>query len=254
MVLNWIRNQRDESAPSAPEGVRLYAVGDVHGRLDLLDALLARIADDASGHAADAAHLIVLGDMVDRGPETAGVLDRLIEAPGMATTSLLGNHEQALLDFLNGEDGSDIWLEWGGLETLMSYGVDGVAAKSPDALRAEFAQVFPAAHRAYLEALPLYVEHGDYVFVHAGVKPGAPLEEQRKRDLIWIRSEFHNAKDPLGGRVVVHGHHPVRRPVSEKRRIGVDTGAVNSGRLTAVVLEGATRRFLAVEGDAGHDD
>ncbi len=242
---------KSKPKPRAPDGERLAAIGDIHGRLDLLDDLLAQLAtlDEADGLQT---RRIFLGDMVDRGPDTAGVVQRLIaeRASAGADHFLLGNHEQALLKFLDGAAGAEEWLEWGGLETAASYGVAGVASKTPEELRRELGAAMPSEHLDFLRELELYVEHGDYLFVHAGVRPEVPLEEQSRDDMLWIRSTFHDAKEALPGKVVVHGHHPVRRPANHAGRIGVDTGAVHTGRLTAVVLEGDSRTFLTAEGPA----
>lgn len=242
---------KSKPKPRAPDGERIAAIGDIHGRLDLLDGLLAQLAaiDEADGLQT---RRIFLGDMVDRGPDTAGVIQRLIEERARASADhfLLGNHEQALLKFLDGAAGAEEWLEWGGLETAASYGVAGVASRTPEELRRELAAAMPSEHLIFLRELDIYVEYGDYLFVHAGVRPDVPLEEQSRDDLLWIRSTFHDAKEALPGKVVVHGHHPVRRPANHAARIGVDTGAVHTGRLTAVILEGDSRMFLTAEGPA----
>ena len=233
-------------APSsaAPDGERLYAVGDIHGCGSLLDTLLAAIRADAAG----ASRLIFLGDYVDRGTDSKGVVDRLLkvraEAPN--TVFLKGNHEQAMLDFLARPDLNEEWLHWGGDKTLESYGVAETWKKSPDTLADELSGLLPPAHRDFLSGLELWRVFGDYAFVHAGFKPGVALEDQKAEDCLWIRSEFHNAApDQRPREVVVHGHQPVKKPVDVGWRIDVDTGAVWSDALTAVVLEGTTRRFIS---------
>ncbi|MEL6364959.1 MAG: metallophosphoesterase family protein [Pseudomonadota bacterium] len=230
-----------------PDGAVVYAIGDVHGRLDLLEEMFATI--DADAHGRGEAHVILLGDLVDRGPDTAGVLEACLKRRDAdpRTQFLRGNHEQALLDFLDGAEGSDVWLEWGGLETAASYWV-AASGLDLDELREALKQKIPASHLDFIRTLPLYTEIGDYIFVHAGLRPGVPLEEQEADDLLWIRSEFHKAPEAAPGRVVVHGHHRQRKIANEPGRIGVDTGAVLTGRLTAVALEGDRRWFLTVEG------
>ena len=230
---------------AVPEGARIYAVGDVHGCAGLLDALLAAIARDA----ADRPHeLVFLGDYVDRGADSKGVIDRLIalRARQAGTVFLKGNHEQAMLDFLDRPDLNEEWLHWGGDKTLESYGVEDIWRKRVDTLAAELAERLPDAHRAFLVDLRLWTVIGDYAFVHAGFKPGVALVDQSEEACLWIRSEFHNAApDQRPDKTVVHGHHPVRKPLDAGWRIDVDTGAVWSDALTAVVLEGTTRRFIS---------
>ena len=240
------------AAPSAraPDGVRIYAVGDIHGRLDLLDRLLAMI--DAEPAAGLDVRLVFLGDYVDRGPDSAGVLGRLAQLASErpATVFLKGNHEAAMLDFLTDpEEGKD-WLDWGGMETLESYGVPSPWTLSSDALVAALAARLPAAHAMLLERLALSHTAGDYFFAHAGVRPGVALDAQAADDLLWIRGAFHDAKPAeRPEKVVVHGHHPVKTALDAGWRIAVDTGAVWTGVLTAVALEGATRRFISARID-----
>jgi len=251
MIRKWFERPSDAPQPRAPEGERLYAVGDVHGRIDLLERMLEAVERDAQD---GARRLLLLGDIVDRGPASADVVERALSLAGTgAAETIMGNHEHALLGFLRGDDERGEWLEWGGDETLRSYGIERVSARSADDLRDAFADALPDAHRAFLEGLPLTIEAGDYLFVHAGVRPGVALDDQEDEDLLWIRSEFHEAREALPGKVVVHGHHPARTPADRPWRIGVDTGAVWSGVLTAAVLEGESRRFLSVRGASGDD-
>ncbi len=232
----------------APEGAVIYAVGDVHGRADLLQRLLTQIEADLADEDGPA-EIVFLGDYVDRGPESRRVLDLLVELKmraGGAVTALKGNHEAALLGFLENPATGAAWAEHGGLETLTSYGVAppaGAGGADWAAARDAFARALPADHLAFLEGLDLWAERGDYVFVHAGVRPGAPMEAQESRDLLWIRSEFLE-RDTRLGRVVVHGHTPGEAPVVTPYRIGVDTGAYATGVLTAVRLRGPERAFL----------
>ncbi|HEX8414424.1 MAG TPA: metallophosphoesterase [Sphingomicrobium sp.] len=234
-----------------PAGVRAYAVGDVHGRLDCLDALLAAIdADDAARGPAET-HLVLIGDLIDRGPNSRGVVDRAMELVRERphTQVLLGNHEELLLRSAKGEKQAlGVFDKAGGRETLISYGVD------PDvydhATLAEVAALIlnhvPAAHRDFLGGLEDQVRLGDYSFVHAGVRPGVPLEHQKTTDLRWIREPFLSHKG-YHGAVVVHGHTIIDQPISLPNRIGIDTGAFRSGVLTAVGLEGVSRWFLDVQ-------
>ena len=231
----------------APDGVRLYAIGDIHGCAELLDRLMALIAKE---EAAATAHLqlVFLGDYLDRGPDSLGVLDRLIAVRKARPDSIFlkGNHEAGFLDFLKSPADFAEWLHWGGAETLESYGVERPWARPVEDLAADIAERLPPSHLAFLQGLELFRVFGDYLFVHAGVRPGVPLEAQEERDLLWIRGEFHHAPpEARPDKVVVHGHQPTRNPVDAGWRIGVDTGACFNGRLTAVVLEGETRRFVS---------
>lgn len=229
----------------APDDARLYAIGDIHGCAGLLRALLAMI----DGDAADAAfRLIFLGDYVDRGPDSKGVIDALltVKAERPDTVFLKGNHEQAMLDFLDRPDLNEEWLHWGGDKTLESYGLSDVWGKHPEILARELSSRLPPAHLAFLRDLTLFEIAGDYAFVHAGFKPGVAIEAQTEEDCLWIRKAFHNAgPEERPDKIVVHGHHPVKKPLDAGWRIDVDTGAVWSDALTAVVLDGATRRFLS---------
>ena len=237
---------------TVPAGQAVYAIGDVHGRLDLLEDLVAHIREDVAQHPSDSARsLIFLGDYVDRGPESRGVVDAVMSdlLPGVTTVRLMGNHEEAMLSFLDGEsDGLD-WMSFGGLETLLSYGVplrslpnSGEAVK---ALQAALIEAVPERHVAFFRNCLLHYSVGDYVFVHAGVRPGITLEKQTQTDLLWIRDDFLRVRAPLPGRVVVHGHTICDLPQNRSQRINIDTGAFVSGRLTCLVLRGNERRFLS---------
>jgi serine/threonine protein phosphatase 1 len=246
---------------TVPPGEAVYAVGDVHGRLDLLDDLLARIGKDAEQHASDVRrNLILLGDYVDRGSESRGVIERVLDDPlqGFTTVRLMGNHEEAMLAFLGGRsDGLD-WLSFGGLETLMSYGVPlrrlPRSAEAVAVLRTALAEAVPERHLEFLRNCLLHHSIGDYLFVHAGVRPGISLERQKATDLLWIRDDFLRARTPMPGRVVVHGHTIVDLPQNREHRINIDTGAFVSGRLTCLVLRENDRRFLSTGDEVGNDD
>ena len=251
----WRRSFGSSAGDSAPPGVAgdtlLYAVGDIHGRLDLLERLHDLITADAAGLAAARKVLVYLGDYVDRGPESRAVVDLLIEAPleGLEPVHLLGNHEAFLLTFLADPDEVRVWFMNGGDATLRSYGVDPWAEPGPEGrpatLHAAFVDALPEAHRAFYSSLQLSHEEGDYLFVHAGVRPGIPLDAQDPEDLIWIRGEFLESGADHG-KIVVHGHTPMGEPQVCANRIGIDTGACYGGHLTALVLHGTERRFLQV--------
>ncbi|MEG6509846.1 metallophosphoesterase family protein [Methyloligella sp. 2.7D] len=231
---------------AVPEDLRVYAIGDIHGRLDLLDVLLAKIAEDIEASPQSRAELVFLGDYVDRGQDSKGVIERLLSKTLPApATCLRGNHEELMLDFLRAPQYGQPWPEpAGGLATLNSYGVAGDAiSHNPEAVRDEFLRKIPSSHLQFFETLQLTAEIGDYFFVHAGVEPGVPLDRQDVRDLLWIREPFLNHEGGFG-KVVVHGHTPRDRVVMRANRIGVDTGAFMSGRLSAVVLAGNERHVI----------
>jgi len=232
------------TAPSLPDGLRIYAVGDVHGRLDLLTALAAQIDGDIAERPVAEAIVIFLGDYIDRGAQSRGVIDWLMEAPSRADRRicLMGNHEEMLLTALADPGVTNTWLYNGGDATLASYGVTKLPT-APEARREALNAAIPPRHRAFLAALPRRVEFGTYLFVHAGIDPSRPLDDQDPEDLLWIRQPFHRSNADFG-RIVVHGHTPVREPDIRANRINIDTGAVFSDRLTAIALEGATQRIL----------
>jgi serine/threonine protein phosphatase 1 len=251
-ALDWLQRGRAAFARRAavPIGEVVYAIGDIHGRADLLDDLLQRVVRDAAEHPDDQARrLIFLGDYVDRGDDSRAVIERLLRQslPGFATIYLKGNHEQAMLDFLEGRSDGQAWLSYGGAETLMSYGVAPMG-RANNSLRKALAAAVPAEHLDFLRNCVLHYIAGDYVFIHAGVRPGIALEAQDPLDLLWIRDDFLEAYEALPGRVVVHGHTVCKRVQNLAHRINIDTGAFFSDRLTCVVLRSNTRRFLATAG------
>lgn len=233
---------------AVPPGQLVYAVGDIHGRADLLAEMLRQIAEDAAPLDAERRSLIFLGDYIDRGPDSRGVIDLALEGlpEGFEAVYLKGNHEELLLDFLQGGVGLPLWMVNGADATLASYGVDlsQLLGQTEDAWHAAFLAALPDAHRRFYESLGLMVSFGDYLFVHAGVRPGVPLDRQDPHDVIWIRDEFLSSEEDFG-KVVVHGHTPGAVPVIRPNRIGIDTQAWMSGRLTALRLFGDERLFLS---------
>jgi serine/threonine protein phosphatase 1 len=238
-------------SPSIPDGIRLYAVGDIHGRLDLLTQLLAMIGEMESISPADRAILVFLGDYIDRGPNSRGVIELLrIGLPErFEPVFLRGNHEEMMLQTLQSPEYFDFWALNGGIATARSYGLD-IAQDTPIrdldsvAICRELADAVPQSHKDFVQALPIKAEAGDYLFVHAGVRPGVPIEAQTDRDCLLIRNEFLTHQGDFG-KVIVHGHTPVPEPESLHNRIGIDTGAFHTGRLTAVCLEERSRRFIS---------
>ena len=225
----------------------IYAIGDVHGRDDLLEALLAQIVSDREGRHADRpATIVTVGDYVDRGPDSAAVIDRLMRGvDGFEMVCLKGNHEAMLLACVDADD-RQVWHHWtrnGGDATMRSFGLDPVT----DGWSRSLIEAVGLERLAWLRRLPLYHLTPDYLFVHAGIVPGLPIEQQSERDLLWIRDRFLDS-DFDHGRLVIHGHTPVAQPDIQPNRIGIDTGAFMTGRLTAVVLgEEEGPRFLSAE-------
>ncbi len=231
------------------EGQRVYAVGDIHGRADLLAALLEKIRADAGDRPST---LIFLGDYVDRGPASKEVVELLLNLdwPGWEIVCLRGNHEETLLQFLRDPDTYLAWRPYGAADTLWSYGVKPPSFSSAaEILRAQedFAAKLPRRHLAFFMELPFTHSVGGYYFAHAGVRPGIALHQQRSEDLLWIRDEFL-LSDASFGKVVVHGHSPSEEPVVRRNRIGIDTGAYATHRLTAVRLAGDGVTFLTAQG------
>jgi calcineurin-like phosphoesterase family protein len=228
-----------------PEERLLVAVGDLHGRLDLLERLWVQIEAVARVSAARQRTIVFLGDYVDRGLQARELIDRLLQGfPGFEAIFLKGNHDETLLQFLDDPKLGEVWRNFGGVETLRSYGVEHRPGSDWAQTRAEFAARLPAEHLQFFQRLQLHYACGDFLFVHAGVKPGVMLEHQSEHDLLWIRHEFLDSSMSFG-RIVVHGHTPEREPVVKPNRIGIDTGAYMTGTLTALVLEGSTQRFLS---------
>jgi serine/threonine protein phosphatase 1 len=247
---------------STPLGMRLYAIGDVHGRADLLTDMHQRIERDLSDRPAEDWRVIYVGDYVDRGPQSAEVLRLLIDRQDDGHSEfLLGNHDLFLRDFLTDPEkvDFDLWAVNGGIKTIDSFGIDGMmmaystdedaVLRLHDALRA----AAPPGLQEFLAGLKTRLHHGDFAFVHAGVRPDVWLGLQSEHDLLWIREPFLES-DADHGAVIVHGHTPVETVDVRPNRIGIDTGAVFTGNLTCLVLEGTERALLGPEGLEALDD
>lgn len=232
------------TVPRIPDGLRVYAIGDVHGRHDLLASLLDKIASDSAG---SNAQIVFLGDYIDRGADSRAVLDTLID--GIETKGwvcLKGNHEAMLLGVIDRTSEWDVWLSNGGVETLFSYGVstrDFAGEARREGLHDALASAIPSSHIAFMRQLGMSLEIGDYFFCHAGIRPGVPLDRQSPDDMMWIRDLFLDSKADHGKRIV-HGHTPVMEPEILPNRINVDTGAYLTNRLSCVVLEGDQVRVI----------
>ena len=236
------------SPPSAPKGHRAYVFGDVHGRLDLLDEMLGRIEADDRSRGPARTSVVFLGDLIDRGPESAGVLHRLARyRPDFAAPHfIMGNHEEVLLRILDGDSRPLAnWLVFGGSECARSYGLDpdGLRRAPADEAVEQLRRAIPEMHARFLRSFVDSVTFGDYLLVHAGIRPGIALDAQSRRDLRWIRGPFLDAREDLGF-TVVHGHTISEQVEVRPNRIGIDTGAYATGVLTALVLEGTSRSFL----------
>ena len=245
----------DHAAPAAiPPGQRVYAVGDIHGRLDLFAALVAAIdADDAASAPAETT-VILLGDLVDRGADSAGVIALARTWQQRRRVRILaGNHEEMFLRGFRSLEMFRHFLRHGGRETVLSYGIDRAtyAQAELEEAQAMMCAAVPADDIAFLEGFEDMIAVGDYLFVHAGIDPRVPIEEQKVHDLRWIREPFLSHSEDYG-QVIVHGHTICEAPEDCGNRIGIDTGAFMTGRLTALVLEGTARRYIeAVESEGG---
>jgi len=238
------------AAPATlPPGQRAYAIGDIHGCMEQLAQLHQAIADDLAARPVTEPVLIHLGDYVDRGPDSAAVVELLAAGPpipGLRTINLMGNHEHMMLDAVASAkpEAVELWLANGGTDTLFSWGVPRQVKPT------DWAERIPRPHLLFLRDLVLAHREGPYLFVHAGIRPGVRLSQQMRQDLLWIREPFLSSKGELAGEpgmVVVHGHTPVREPIVRPNRIGIDTGAVMGGVLTCAVLEDERVGFLASE-------
>lgn len=247
-LLNLV-SRKQPRAHAVPDGRRIYGVGDIHGRLDLLERLLAVIDEDDRARGQAASEIIFLGDLVDRGPESRGVVERLIAlaAGPRPVRFLMGNHEQVFLRALEGDlRALRFLIRIGGRETLLSYGISEEEYRGLDyADLARMAQErVPDEHIRFLAAFEKWITVGDYLFVHAGLRPGVEIADQSTSDLCWIRDDFLNHRDSFGW-MVVHGHSITEEVDIRANRIGIDTGAFASGTLTAIGLEKSKRWFLS---------
>ncbi|MCK1305167.1 MULTISPECIES: metallophosphoesterase family protein [Bradyrhizobium] len=232
---------RKNVKPRLPDGVRIYAIGDVHGRADLLQSLLTVIDADLARSAPERAIQVFLGDYVDRGPDSRAVIDLLIErSKSHETVCLKGNHEVFLLEVLKDPARLEEWRRYGGLLTLVSYGINPTMNPTPEQqikLIEGLRQALPPEHLSFLQQLRPSFACGDFFFVHAGVKPGVALERQKEEDLLWIREEFLESERRFG-KYIVHGHTPVSVPDIRSNRINIDTGAYATGNLTLLTIQG----------------
>lgn len=246
-MLSILRAPAKAEKPRLPEGVRIYAISDVHGCAHLLEPLLKVIdADVRRGRACEAIE-VYLGDYIDRGPDSRSTLDLLAaRARSRNAVFLCGNHEAFLVEVLRDPSRLAAWFRVGGLQTLMSYGLSPSLEPDADeqvALASELWAAMPDPHRSFLNGLRLTFSCGDFLFVHAGLRPGIPIPEQKPTDLLWIRDEFLNSGTDFG-KYVIHGHTPVRSAEFLPNRANIDTGAYATGNLTLLSIEGT--RLLAV--------
>jgi len=250
----FTRTAEPQAPRAVPQGQRVYAVGDIHGRLDLFDALLDAIAANDGVSEPASTTIVLLGDLVDRGDSSAGVIARARQLQERCDTRILaGNHEEMFLRSFDDIEMFRHFIRHGGQETVLSYGVDEEAFREATLEQAQnlMRGVVPQADIDFMQTFEDMVVIGDYVFVHAGIEPRVPLAEQKRQDLRWIREPFLSHSQPHE-LVVVHGHTICEAPEDCGNRIGIDTGAYMSGRLTALRLEGESRMFIAaVEGEDG---
>ena len=242
-MLGFLRSRRVVKQPRLPEGIRIYAIGDIHGCSDLLNEMFTVIDADLARNPIRRPVEVFLGDYIDRGPNSARTLDLLVERSlGRETVCLRGNHEAYLLEVLRDPTKVEEWRQFGGLQTLMSYGIR--PSLDPDAaeqirLISALLEVMPSDHLRFLRSLKPSFLCGVFFFVHAGVRPGIPLNEQQEADLLWIRNEFLESEENFG-KFIVHGHTPVPEPDIRPNRINIDTGAYATGNLTLLTIQGGS--------------
>jgi serine/threonine protein phosphatase 1 len=232
--------------PTILEPDRIYAIGDIHGRSDLLDRMISAISHDLETAPVATALTVTLGDYVDRGPDSCGVIERLIFNPfPTPLVALKGNHELMLQAFLDDPAVAGDWQRFGGMETLQSYGVR-VMGRNYEQAAADLRSALPAAQLNFLKSLWTSLPVGQYFLCHAGIRPGVPLDRQSEADLLWIREEFLSCRADFG-KIIVHGHTPTESPQVMPNRINIDTGALTTGRLTCAVLDNGRPRFLSTK-------
>jgi len=246
-MLPFLRLRRTKTQPRLPDGIRVYAVGDIHGRADLLNQMFAVIDADLASSPVSRSIEVYLGDYVDRGPYSGDTLDLLIERSHIReAVCLKGNHEAYLLEVLRDPTKLEEWQQFGGLQTLMSYGIQPSlypdAAEQIELIRM-LIKAMPGRHLKFLRSLKPSFVCGDFFFVHAGVRPGISLKEQEEADLLWIRDDFLESKANFG-KYIVHGHTPVREPDIRPNRINIDTGAYATGNLTLLRIQGSSMLAL----------
>lgn len=237
-----------------PEGERYYVIGDIHGRLDLYNALIAAVEEDDAAQPQAQTHIVLLGDLVDRGPDSAGVLARTRQWQARRSVRVLaGNHEEMFLTSFEKPEILRHFLKHGGRETILSYGLSKKQFNTMtlDELFEALPKVVPQSDLDYMASFEECIVAGDYLFVHAGIDPSVAIADQQRKDMLWIRDRFLSHEGPLE-KVVVHGHTIFDRVMDCGNRIGIDTGAFRSGVLTALVLEGDQRRSLQAIEDNGH--
>lgn len=232
-------------AASAPADTRIYAVGDIHGRADLLSEIIGRIDDDIRRRPIAHAVEVYLGDYIDRGPRSRTVIDLLaVRLVANRAICLRGNHEAVMEGFLQDPAILDYWQQLGGMQTLASYGIElRNGTETARDLHRSLLGVFPRAHELFMQCLRYQFSCGDFLFVHAGIRPGTPIDQQNPNDLIWIRDEFLDSSQDHG-HFIVHGHTPVPHADIRHNRINIDTGAWRTGTLTCIAIEGSTILFL----------
>ncbi len=247
------KKTQDERRANVPEGQRFYAIGDIHGRRDLFATLIEAIEEDDAACTPATSTVVLLGDLVDRGPDSAGVIETARQwGKRRQVRCIAGNHEEMFLESFDDREMLRHFLKHGGRETMLSYGIkkkryNELTLKE---LQAELNELVPAKHRKFLQAMEDMVIAGDYVFVHAGIDPKRSVQDQKTSDLRWIRERFLKHGDPLS-HVVVHGHTIFEEMNHTDHRIGIDTGAFRTGTLTALVLEGDSRRVIQTREDEG---
>jgi serine/threonine protein phosphatase 1 len=251
-VLQFLSPSGRRRAPRLPPGIRIYAIGDVHGCVDLLTRLGSQIDAHLAQNPVSRAVEVCLGDYVDRGPNSREVIDVLVDRSRSREMVLLkGNHETYIFDFLKNPRSLDNWSKYGGFQTLLSYHLCPPLRPKPSEqqeLARRFASHLPNSHMQFLSNLKPSFACGDYFFVHAGIRPGVSLDEQSEDDLLWIRDDFLLSEDDFE-KFVVHGHTPVREPDIRSNRINIDTGAFATGRLTCLVLENDEMQFIDSRND-----